>query len=253
VNILVIQSGSLDPIGVLGDALIQKGAKLSTWLAVEQDAPPAGNYAGLILLGGSMNAHEDEKFPHLRQCVALIHQFYAAGKPIMGVCLGAQLIARAFSCQVYPHTRPEIGFAPLTVVDCTAAEPWLQDCPDDLHIMQWHFDTFDLPAQATLLMTNETCRHQAYRVGSNIYGFQFHLEVTPEIVMTWLATKDEWIEINYPHLDQQVIEQLQRHAHQSACFAKRVADFWVDLIPVPLFVKGEHKLGTEIATIVGSN
>ncbi|PZD71935.1 Carbamoyl-phosphate synthase small chain [Acaryochloris thomasi RCC1774] len=235
-NILVIQSGALDPIGVLGDALIQQGANLSIWLSAEEEAPPEGDYAGLILLGGSMNAHEDEKFPHLHQCVELIHQFHAEGKPIMGVCLGAQLIARAFGRQVYPHTVPEIGFVPITVADPTAEEPWLQGCPDDLHLMQWHFDTFDLPNQATLLMTNDICKHQAYRIGRNIYGFQFHLEVTPEIVRKWLATKNEWVEKNYPDLDQQVAEQLAHYAHQSARFAEQVANFWINLVPVSLSV-----------------
>lgn len=235
-KILIIQSGALDPIGVLGDALIQRGANLVTWLPAEKEAPPEGDYVGLILLGGSMNAHEDETFPHLRQCVDLIHQFHAEGKPIMGVCLGAQLIARAFGRRVYPHTVPEIGFASMTVVDKRAEEPWLQDFPDDLRLMQWHFDTFDLPDQATLLMTNNICKHQAFRIGRNIYGFQFHLEVTPEIVMEWLATQNEWVEKHYPDLDRQVVEQLRRYADPSARFAEQVAQFWIDLVPASLSV-----------------
>lgn len=232
-NILVVQHIQRDPIGVLGDALISQGATLSTWAPEHQSHPPAGDYDGLIVLGGPMNAHEDDKFPHLRQTVALIRQFHREDKPIMGVCLGAQLIARSFGSRVYRHTQPELGFSPIQVVDPTDSEPWLQTCPDTLHLMQWHFDTFDLPKEATLLMTNEVCQNQAFRIGQNIYGFQFHLEVTPEIVMNWLQMKDAWIEAHYPRLDQQLREQTQRYSAQSAQFTKQVAQAWLNLASTP--------------------
>lgn len=234
INILVVQSAKHDPMGVLGEYLEAQGAQLHIWMPFQAPAPPEGDYGGLILLGGPMNAHEDDKFPHLQQAVSLIRQFHAEAKPVMGICLGAQLIARAFGSQVYPHSTPELGFSPLTVADPTAKEPWLQDCPKELHLMQWHFDTFDLPPQATLLMTNGVCKHQAYRIGSNIYGFQFHLEVTPEIVLAWLTLKTDWIEANYPHLDQQIKEQLKHHARSSAQFAEKVAQAWIDLISKPV-------------------
>lgn len=245
-NILVIQSTEIDPIGILGDHLKAQGAQLYTWLAEKQPAPPEGEYDGLIILGGPMNAHEDDKFPHLKQSVALIQQFSVENKPIMGVCLGAQLIARAFGSQVYRHTVPELGFCPVgpiaSLLESTPdsepelqpeLEPWLKNCPPDLNIMQWHFDTFDLPAQATLLMTNKVCKNQAFRIGQNIYGFQFHLEVTPEIVMSWLQMKDAWIEANYPQLDQQIKEQAALYSAQSAQFAKQVAQAWLKLIGTP--------------------
>lgn len=230
-NILVVQHIQRDPIGVLGDALIHKGATLSTWRPEKQPAPPEGEYEGLIVLGGPMNAHEDDAFPHLRQTVELIHTFHGEDKPIMGVCLGAQLIARAFGSTVYRHTQPELGFSPVHVVDSVlasgASEPWLQGCPAPLQLMQWHFDTFDLPPQATLLMTNEVCPNQAYRIGTNIYGFQFHLEITPAIALSWLEIKSDWIAAHYPHLDQQIKDQLDAYAPQSAQFAWAVAAEWL--------------------------
>ncbi|MEL6938264.1 MAG: type 1 glutamine amidotransferase [Cyanobacteria bacterium J06598_1] len=232
-NILVVQSTEIDPIGVLGEHLEKQGAQLSVWLTEKQATPPAGDYAGLIVLGGPMNAHEDEKFPHLRETVALIQQFHLKNKPIMGVCLGAQLIARAFGSQVYQHTVPELGFSSVSVVESVAtdstAESWLQNCPPDLKIMQWHFDTFELPEQAELLMTNSTCKNQAFRIEQNIYGFQFHLEVTPKIIMSWLQMKDAWIEANYPHLEQQLKEQVTLYSAQSALFAEQVAKDWLKL------------------------
>jgi len=241
-NILVVQNSSLDPIGVLGEHLTQLGAQLHVWLAEEHPYPskhPLGyEYDGLIILGGPMNAHEDEKFSHLADVVGLIHQFHAEHKPIMGICLCAQLIARAFGSQVYPHSEPELGFSPVYAVNhalATApAEPWLKDFTQPLQplqVMQWHFDTFDLPAEATLLMTNDACKYQAYRIGRNIYGFQFHFEVTPEIVMSWMAMKNDWIEANYPNLDAQIAAQVQQYGQQSAQFAQSVAQYWITLRP----------------------
>ena len=230
-NILVIQSSYLDPISGLGEHLIAGGARLFTWLPEERDAPPEGAYAGLIVLGGPMNAHEDDKFPHLRATVTLIQQFHAEGKPIMGICLGAQLVARAFGSRVYPHSQPELGFSPLRAIAPAAKEPWLQDFPQDLRIMQWHFDTFDLPAPATLLVTNDICPNQAYRIGNNVYGFQFHLEVTPEVVRNWLSVKSDWIDAHYPTLNRQIEQQLKDCAPAAAQFAQKVARHWLTLVP----------------------
>ncbi len=229
VKILVVQNSIRDPIGVLGDQLVKLGAALTIWLPEKQTMLPDGDFAGLIILGGHMNAHEDDKYPHLRQVVELIHQFHAENKPIMGVCLGSQLIARAFGSQVYPHSTPELGFSPLKVVESPTTEVWLQNCPADLHIMQWHFDTFDLPVQATLLMTNYRCKHQAYRIGTNVYGFQFHLEVTPDIIADWLAAKSDWINAHYPNLDQEIQEQIKQYADGAAAFAEQVAEDWLAL------------------------
>ena len=236
-NILVVQNSSLDPIGVLGEHLIRLGATLSTWITEQQNAPPAGDYDGLVVLGGPMNAHEDREFPHLRQTVDLIRRFHREERPIIGICLGAQLIARAFGSQVYPHRAPELGFSsvyachsPQESYQYALQESWLQDWSGPRSFMQWHFDTFELPVGATLLLTNDACENQAYRISDNVYGFQFHFEVTPEIVLSWLSMKNEWIEIHYPHLDAEIQAQVQRYAQQSARFAGAVAESWMDLV-----------------------
>jgi GMP synthase (glutamine-hydrolysing) len=226
-DILVVQSVEADPVGILGRYLEVKGAWLHTWLVTQRSAPPQGNYHGLIVLGGPMNACEDGAFPHLAQVVELIRQFHREGKPVLGICLGAQLIARAFGSRVYQNDIPELGFTPLFSV-AGAEEPWLRDYPPGMPMMQWHFDTFDLPVGAKLLLTNDVCTNQAFRLGTNIYGLQFHPEVTPEIVMNWMAFKTDWIETHYPHLFEQLREQLVAHWVQSAQFTEKLANAWYD-------------------------
>ncbi len=236
-DILVVQHVEADPVGILGRYLEVKGAWLHTWLVPQRSTPPQGTYDGLIVLGGPMNACDDENFPHLARVVELIQQFQAEGKPVLGLCLGAQLIARAFGGRVYQNEIPELGFTPLfSVVGpgvgpvVGAEEPWLQDYPPGLAMMQWHFDTFDLPVGAKLLLTNQACTNQAFRLGSNIYGLQFHPEVTPDIVMNWIAFKTEWIEAHYPHLFEQLREQLMLHWPQAAQFTEKLANAWYDQV-----------------------
>lgn len=230
-SILVIQNIAIDPIGVYGEYLRAQGRRLQIWLPQEQPSPPPGDYSGLIVLGGSMNACEDDAFPHLRQVVDLIHQFSDAGKPILGICLGAQLIARAFGGRVYQNPEPELGFTPVYPAATSLAEPFLQSCPPNLHMMQWHFDTFDLPAGAELLMSSDRCRHQFYRIGNNIYGVQFHPEVSPEIVRGWLVANSAWVEEHYPSFPEELEQQLQAHWQQSTEFARQIIQSWCAQLP----------------------
>lgn len=228
-DILVVQHVEADPVGILGRYLEVKGAWLHTWLVPQRSTPPQGQYDGLIVLGGPMNACEDETFPHLGQVTELIRQFHRQGKPVLGICLGAQLIARAFGGRVYQNDVPELGFTPLFPAE-TAEEPWLQDYLPGMPMMQWHFDTFDLPPDATLLLTNSVCKNQAFKIGSHTYALQFHPEVTPEIVMNWIAFKTDWIEAHYPHLFEQLREQLVTYWAQSAQFTEKLADAWYDQV-----------------------
>ena len=137
----------------------------------------------LVVLGGPIGVYQDDIYPFLKD--VFLQQRLAAGKPVMGVCLGAQLIARALGAKVYPSGHVEIGFAPVTLSDAGMASclaPFAER-PITLH---WHGDTFDLPEGAALLASTPKCRHQAFSIGRNVIAFQFHPEADPRRIEQWL-------------------------------------------------------------------
>jgi GMP synthase-like glutamine amidotransferase len=107
------------------------------------------------------------------------------GKPVLGVCLGAQLIAKALGARVYANSVKEIGWAPVSFADAALRDPLFTGLAEAEVIFHWHGETFDLPAGAELLASSVACRHQAFRVSDRIYGLQFHLEVTPSMIVEW--------------------------------------------------------------------
>ena len=149
------------------------------------ETPDIGRYDGLIFMGGPMSANDD--LPFIRKELALIERAARAGTPLLGICLGAQLIAKALGAKVYRNPVKEIGWYPVFWNEAAGSDALLAGLAEPETVFHWHGETFDLPAGATWLARSEACRHQAYRVGSNIYGFQFHLEVTPEMIADWTA------------------------------------------------------------------
>lgn len=244
ISLLVIQNSSTAPLGILEECIrdYPKGTLGDRHISVKILTPLAGDrlpistvYSGLIILGGPMNAEDDADYPHLKDVVRLIQLFSAEGKPILGICLGAQLIARAFGGRVYQHDVEELGFMPLRRINSAIAEdPLLKSAlpsdSDRVHIMEWHFDTFDLPEGAKLLMTGEKCHNQAYRIGNNIYGFQCHFEVTQSILQGWLDNGREYLQSNHPNFPKQLAKQVELYLEQSNLFGDRVGNAWLDLL-----------------------
>jgi GMP synthase (glutamine-hydrolysing) len=231
-NILVVQHIETAPLGVLGECLQARGDHLEILIPTRGDLLPSTHegFDALLILAGPMNAGDDVGYPHLRKTIDLIHQFHATRKPLLGICLGAQIIARAFGKRVYRHEAMEIGFTPVFFMDAAIEDPLLQSPPQKLCLMQWHFDTFDLPDEATLLMFGKTCLNQAFRIGNHIYGFQFHFEVTREIVQSWIHNKEKIIEENYPDLSQSLDQQMEKYLEGSNLFCQKVGTAWLDLV-----------------------
>ena len=191
----------------------------------DPDQPLAWDAAdGLLFMGGPMSANDD--LPFLRRELDLIASAAAAGTPMLGVCLGSQLIAKALGGAVYKNPVKEIGWAPLHWTPAAREDALFRDLASSEPVFHWHGETFDLPPGAAWLAYSDACRHQAFRVGSNVYGLQFHLEVTPGMIADWLSQ-----ELNAADL-RQVRSPIDPHAHAGrlAELAGQVFSRWAGLL-----------------------
>lgn len=167
-----------DPAAILDWAHLRgAGIQATRWDAGERlEALPATDL--LVVMGGPMSVHDTERFPWLGMEKARIAEQIARGGRILGICLGAQLLAEALGAEVFPNPTPEIGWYPVKRTPQTA-ESLLAPLGDEALVLHWHGETFSLPPDATLLATSERCHHQAFSVRSVFLGLQFHLEMTP--------------------------------------------------------------------------
>lgn len=138
----------------------------------------------LFILGGPIGAYEEELYPFLTDELRVIEERLAQNRPLVGICLGAQLIARSLGAKVYPGPSKEIGFAPI-MLTAAGEESCLEEYGSG-NVLHWHGDTFDLPPNSTLLASTAVCKHQAFSHGDHTIAFQFHPEAAAEQFETWL-------------------------------------------------------------------
>jgi GMP synthase (glutamine-hydrolysing) len=148
----------------------------------------------LVVTGGPMGVADvgGARFPFLRQEVDLISACLANDSPLLGICLGAQLMAHALGARVYPAREREVGWGPVTFAAATD-EPALVGMGESAIVLHWHGDTFDLPPGATLLAGTPVCPNQMFRVGRRAFGLQFHVEVEVRDISTWVREDGDFI------------------------------------------------------------
>jgi GMP synthase (glutamine-hydrolysing) len=140
----------------------------------------------MVVLGGPINACDDARYPTLLPLVSMIEKRIAAGLPTLGICLGAQLIARVLGARVYPAGHTELGWTPLTLTDAGRQSPLRHLDGKQTSMLHWHGDTFDLPQGATLLASTPTCPHQAFSYGEHVLALQCHPEIRADRFEPWL-------------------------------------------------------------------
>ncbi len=163
------------------------------------ELPDIKNIDGLIMLGGSMGVYDE--FPSKNDEINFIKN--AAGKkPMLGICLGSQLIAHALGAKVYKNIRAgkhikEIGYYDIDLTEAGAKDPLFKNFPSPFKVLHWHGDAFDLPVGAVLLAASPNCANQAFRLGKNIYATLFHSEFTPQMVKQGIKEDNAWIHQNF--------------------------------------------------------
>ncbi|MDE1770000.1 MAG: gamma-glutamyl-gamma-aminobutyrate hydrolase family protein [Thaumarchaeota archaeon] len=193
-EILVIQNTKIEGIGLLGDLLKKDGFEIKTVLAKNEDIPDMKPDA-IIILGAPESANDD--LPHLKKELDLIRDAVRKNIPVLGICLGSQLIAKAFGARVYKGPKKEIGFYNDIEFDNTEKSNIFSGMKSPTLVFHWHGDTFDLPENATRLAHSKNYQNQAIRVGSAI-GVQFHLEVDEPTIKLWLEkSRDELSKVSY--------------------------------------------------------
>ena len=176
-HVHVLQHVAFEGLGNIEAALLNRGVRITyTRFFEHSDLPAVDDIDVVIALGGPMSANDDDQFPWLWTELRFIAEAVMNNKAVLGICLGAQLIARALGAKVYPGTEKEIGWFPVFAEPMVAKTFVFPKCTDVFH---WHSETFNLPLGAVRLARSTVCHNQAFQLGTKVIGLQFHLEITP--------------------------------------------------------------------------
>ena len=206
-KLLVFQHAPSEPLGVLDPMLRRWGfriryANFARHPGLQLDI---GRYNGLVVLGGPMNVDQADAYPHLQTEIACIREALRLEVPVLGICLGAQLLAAALGARVRPNRVREIGWYPL------------------------HAYTFDLPPGAVHLASSESCEHQAFRFGERAYGLQFHLEADEALIQRWLNVPAYRAELEAETDIEQILQDTHGHVGPALKLSERMFHEFIEL------------------------
>lgn len=187
-KILVFQHVPYEILGTLDPLLRGSGFRIKyvNFGRNPDTKPSLDGYRGLVILGGPMNVDQTDRYKHLKTEIDFIIKAISKQLPVLGICLGAQLIAKALGSEVRDNEELEVGWYDVSPTDEGERDLLLYHLNQTEKIFQWHGDTFEIPKGALHLATSPKCYNQAFRFGSNVYGFQFHLEVDQKMIERWL-------------------------------------------------------------------
>ncbi|GHO64913.1 glutamine amidotransferase [Ktedonobacter sp. SOSP1-52] len=187
--VLFLQHDSEDPPGFLGELLQEHAIAFEICdVTRSKQLPTLGNYSAVVALGGAQQAYDEVSYPYFVEEKAWLRELVAREIPYLGLCLGGQLLASALGAEVRQHTQAEIGFFTIPLTEAGRQDPLFEGLPDFGRVFHWHMDVFDLPSKGKLLASNACAPHQAFRYGQHAYGLQYHIEVTPAILASWMRS-----------------------------------------------------------------
>ncbi|MBB3612085.1 type 1 glutamine amidotransferase [Rhizobium sp. BK602] len=233
-RVAIVENMKNTPLGALGIALSEAGAEIEWFRPWDGEALPQDGSAhdALVVLGGEQSARDDHTHPYLPELARLMRRFESEDKAVLGICLGSQILARAYDAENLLGAAREFGWTTVGLTEEGKADPLLSGVGDAFTIFEWHSDTFTLPAGAVHLATNDVARNQAYRIGRAAYGTQFHFEANAEVVDGWRTEFAVTIERIAPGWLARYPEIATRDAAAAEVAGLAIARAWVGTIRI---------------------
>ncbi|MEP1574019.1 type 1 glutamine amidotransferase [Roseibium album] len=234
-TLLVIENYPDAGLAALGRTAARMGHKWKTVRAYAGEELPneAGTFSGLVTLGGGQNALADKEYPHLPRLCGLIRTFHEADRPVLGICLGCQLIARAFGGRNILSRPIEFGWQHVTPTAEGQADPVVSALGKGGPLFHWHTDTVSLPEDAVHLAESAMTPIQAFRIGRTTYAIQFHFEAASADVREWSENLADEILPHTPDWPERLDEEAARHADKSDALGEAIARAWLALLRRP--------------------
>lgn len=231
-RVLVVQNFAGTGLGQLRTALDEAGASIDIVHADRGEALPAGpdGHDALIVLGGGQNALADEAHPWFPKLLTLMRGFADSGRAVIGICLGSQLLARAYGAENIIGGASEFGWQVVELNEDGVADPLFAGLPETFRIFQWHDDTFVLPRGGVRLAGSLAVHNQAFRIGRAAYGIQFHFEADRALVEEWSRTFAGWLAQRQPDWPRCLPQEAALHGPQADEAGLAIARNWVAMI-----------------------
>lgn len=229
--ILIIKHIDIEGPGTFGDFLISKGVAFRVLELGAGEKLPS-NLKGIqavVVLGGPMNVYEEDKYPFLKDENAFIQRVLQEEIPYFGICLGSQLLSKAAGGRVVQSPVKEIGWYTVKLTPDGQSDPFLKGFREDEEIYHWHGDMFEIPEGGALLASGSGCPHQAFRVGKNAYGIQFHVEVTDKSIKEWC---DEYSANDLPGRKEHCDAMLEGYAKNKETFNRQAYRMYENFLEI---------------------